>query len=189
MKVRREISNSLASREISNSTALKTRGGGVGIWVPNTFKHKIRNDLKSFNRSFFESLWLEIQAPLKKNLLVNVSYCSNKNLSEFFLEDNFLTDNVELFGDYDISFFNQRERGLLKEFASKNGLEIVNKNTPNWTNGNQKTLIDHCLTTKHQIFDTTVIEQLFGSDHFTQISFCLWTLIMKTTKRSFLSGY
>ena len=57
----------------------------------------------------------------------------------------------------------------MTEFASNNGLDIVNKNTPTWTNGNQETLIDHCLTTKHQIFDTTVIEQLFGSDHFTQI--------------------
>ena len=126
---------------------------------------------------FFESLWLEIQAPFKEKLLVNVSYCSNKNLGEFFLEDltseisgaYSILDNVILFGEYNINFFNQRERELLTEFASNNGLDIVNKNTPTWTNGIQETLIDHCLTTKHQIFDTTVIEQLFGSDHFTQI--------------------
>ena len=30
-------------------------------------------------------------------------------------------------------------------------------------------MIDHCLTTKHQIFDTTLIEQVLGSDHFTQV--------------------
>ena len=154
-----------------------TRGGGVGIWVTNTFKHKIRNDLNSINRSFFESLWLEIQAPFKEKLPVNVSYCSNENLGKLFLEELIseisgaysITDNVILFGDYNINFFNQRERELLTEFASNNGLDIVNKNTPNWTNGNQETLIDHCLTTKHQILDTNVIEQLFGSDHFTQI--------------------
>ena len=29
-----------------------TRGGGVGKWVPNTLKHKIRNDLNSINRGF-----------------------------------------------------------------------------------------------------------------------------------------
>ena len=80
-----------------------------------------------------------------------------------------ITDNVILFEDHDINFFNRREREFLTEFASNNGLDIVNKITSTWTNGNQGTLIDHCLTTKHQIFDTTVIEQLFGSDHFTQI--------------------
>ena len=154
-----------------------TRGGGVGIWVENTFKHKIRNDLNSIYRSFFESLWLEIQAPFKEKLLVNVSCCSNKNLGEFFLEELTseisgafsITDNVILFGDYNINFFNQNEKELLTEFASNNGLEIVNKITPTWTNGNQETLFDRCLTTKHQIFDTTVIEQFFGSDHFTQV--------------------
>ena len=46
-----------------------TRGGGVGIWVPNTFKHKIRNDLNSINRIAFESLLLEIQAPFKEKIL------------------------------------------------------------------------------------------------------------------------
>ena len=175
-----------------------TRGGGVGIWVPNTFKHKIRNDLNSINRSFFESLWLEIQAPFKEKLLVNVSYCSNKNLGEFFLEEltseisgaYSITDNVILFGDYNINFFNQREKELLTEFASNNGLEIVNKTTPTWTNGNQETLIDHCLTTKHQIFDTTVIEQLFGSDHFTQVFFSSLDIDYENNKTQFfLPGY
>ena len=97
-------------------------------------------------------------------------------MGQFFLEEltselsgaYSITDNVILFGDYDINFFNQRERELWTEFASNNGLDIVNKNTPTGTNGNQETLIDHCLATKHQIFDTTVIERLFGSDHFTQ---------------------
>ena len=70
-------------QSISKLTQL-TRGGGVGIWVPNTLNNKIRNDLNSINRSFFESLWLEIQAPFKEKLLVNVSYCSNKNLVELF---------------------------------------------------------------------------------------------------------
>ena len=30
-----------------------TRGGGVGIWVRNTFEHKMRNDLNSIKRHFF----------------------------------------------------------------------------------------------------------------------------------------
>ena len=84
-----------------------TSCGGIGIWVPNTFKHKIRNDFNSFNRNVFESLWLEIQAPFKEKLLVNISYCSNKNLGHIFLEEltseisgaYSITDNVILIGD------------------------------------------------------------------------------------------
>ena len=38
-----------------------------------------------------------------------------------------LTDNVLHFGDYNIIKFNQRKRQLLTEFASNNGLELVNK--------------------------------------------------------------
>ena len=40
------------------------------------------------------------------------------------------TDNVILFGDYNINYFNHRERDLKTEFAANNGLELVNKNTP-----------------------------------------------------------
>ena len=112
-----------------------TRSGGVGIWIPNTFKRKIRNDLNSINRSFFESLWLEIQAPFNEKLQVNVSQCCNKNLSDFFLEEltseisdaYSITDNVILFGDYNIIFFNQKERKLLREFDSNYRLQIDSK--------------------------------------------------------------
>ena len=80
-----------------------------------------------------------------------------------------ITHNVILFGDYNINYFNHRAGELVTEFDANNGRELVNENTPTWTNGNKKTPIDHCLTTKHQKFDTTVIEELFGTDRFTQI--------------------
>ena len=44
-----------------------TRGGEVGIWVPNTFKHKIRNDLNSINRSFLNHYGLKYKHRLRKN--------------------------------------------------------------------------------------------------------------------------
>ena len=82
------------------------------------------------------------------------------------LEEN---ETVKSIFFFNLNYFNHRERELLTEFAANNGLELVNKDTTTWTNGNPETLIDHCLTTKHQTFDTTVIEQLSGSDHFTQV--------------------
>ena len=41
--------------------------------------------------------------------------------------DYSITDNVILFEDYVINVFTQRERELLTEFASNNGLEILKK--------------------------------------------------------------
>ena len=121
---------------------------------------------------FLNHYGLKYKHRLRKNFQLTFLIVPIKTLANFFSEisgAHSITGIVILFGEYNINFFNQREKELLTEFASNNGLEIVNKNTPTWTNGNQETLIDHCLTTKHQIFDTTVIEQLFGTDHFTQV--------------------
>ena len=76
----------------------------------------------------------------------------------------------------------------MTEFVSNKGLEILNKNTPTWTNGNQDTLLDHCLTTKHQFFDTTVIEQLFESDHLTQVFFSSLDIDYENNKTKFFIG-
>ena len=37
-------------------------------------------------RVFFESIWVEITDPLTEKILVNVSYCPNKSLGEYFLD-------------------------------------------------------------------------------------------------------
>ena len=103
----------------SSSTELE-RGGGVGIWIPKQFSIKIRRDLNTINQSFFESLWIEVTEPLKEKLLINVAYCSNVNLSNFFLDEmtseisNFYSslDNLILFGDYNIN--------ILKKLGNKN---------------------------------------------------------------------
>ena len=55
------------------------------------------------------------------------------------------------------------------------------KNTVTWTNGNQKTLIDHCLITNV----TTIIEQLFGFDHFTLVSLSLLKTDYENNKTQF----
>ena len=52
------------------------RGGGVGIWIPKQFDYKIRKDISTINRNFFESLWIEIDKPFREKLFVNVAYLS-----------------------------------------------------------------------------------------------------------------
>ena len=117
----------------SSSTELE-RGGGVGIWIPNKFSIKMRNDLNTINRSFFESLWIEVIEPLKEKLLMNVAYCSNVNLSKFFLDEMTSeisnvyssTDNLILFGDFNINILKETGKQLLNNFFADNGLQCVN---------------------------------------------------------------
>ena len=95
---------------------------------------KIRNDLNTINRSFFESLWIEVTEPLKKKLLINVAYCSNVNLSKFFLDEmtsqisNIYssTDNLILFGDYNINILKETGKQSLNNFIADNRLQYVN---------------------------------------------------------------
>ena len=81
------------------------RGGGVGVWIPKHFSVKRKKEF--FNANFCESVWLEINEPLKDECLVNISYNPSKKLSDFFLSElsaevsnaYSLTDNLLLFGD------------------------------------------------------------------------------------------
>ena len=64
---------------------------------------------------FFESLWIEVAKPLKEKLLIKVVYCSNVNLSKFFLDkmtseiSNVYSNtvNIILFGDYNKNILRQ----------------------------------------------------------------------------------
>ena len=139
----------------SSSTELE-RGGGVGIWIPKMFSIKIRNDLNTINRSFFESLWIEVTEPLKEKLLIDVAYCSNVNLSKFFLDEMTSeisnvysgTDNLILFGDYNINILIETGKQLLNNFIADNWLQYVNTKKATWTNGEKFSLIDHCFISR-----------------------------------------
>ena len=62
------------------------KGGGVAIWVPRDISSKQRNDLNVPNESFFESLWAEISGLSVSKILINASYCPNKNLGNYFID-------------------------------------------------------------------------------------------------------
>ena len=89
-----------------------------------------RNDLNTINRSFFESLWIEVTEPLNEKLLINVAYCSNVNLSKVFLAEMkseisnvySSTDNLILFGDYNIIILKETGKQLLNNCIADNEL-------------------------------------------------------------------
>ena len=67
------------------------------------------------------------------------------------------TDNLILFGDYNINILKETGKQLLNNFIADNGLQYVNTKKATWTNGEKFSLIDHCFISKNQIFETDII--------------------------------
>ena len=177
----------------SSSTELE-RGGGVGIWRPKQFSIKIRSDLNTTNQSFFESLGIAVTEPLKEKLLINVAYCSNVNLSKFFLDEmtseisNVYSspDNLSLFGDYNLNIPKETGKQLLNNFIADNGLQYLNTKKATRTNGENFSLIDQCFISKNQIFETDIIESILENDHFTIVNQSSLNLEWKQQKTEYL---
>ena len=67
------------SKSRSSKTGVN-KGGGVAIWVPRDISSKLQNYLKVPNERLFESLWVGISGLTVNKILINASYCPNKNL-------------------------------------------------------------------------------------------------------------
>ena len=112
-------------------------------------------------QSFFESLWVEISGLSVSKILINALYYPTKNLGNYFIDESTsgtspaysITDEVLLFGDYNLNYFNKRESTLLDEFASNSGLTLSNTEKPTPATSQGVTLIDHGFSRKNQIQD------------------------------------
>ena len=120
----------------------KTKGGGVMLMIPKTLNPKSRNDLNCMNKNQFESLWVECFFfnidPTNKNRplinISNISYNPSKSLIDPFLEE--LSTNIDiaivenkpitLMGDFNISFFNHKERQCIETITIPYGFHILN---------------------------------------------------------------
>ena len=128
------------------------------------FNVKIRFRLfRILNVCFFESLWLEISG-LSVKILINASYCPNKNFGNYFIDESTsetssaysITDEVLLFRDYDFNYFNKLESTLSDEFASNSGLTLSNTEKLTRATSQGVTLIDHGYSTKNQIQEVQI---------------------------------
>ena len=139
-------------------------------------------------------MWIEIGKPLIQKLLINVAYCPNVNLSNFFLDEMTVeisnvysyTDNLILLGDYNINLLGTKGRQSLDIFTTNNGLCYVNETEATWTNGEKYSLIDHCFIWKNQIFEASVLESTLGVDHFTIVYQSSLKIDHSDKKRQFL---
>ena len=122
---------------------------------------------------FYESVWLEINEPLKDKCLVNLWYNPSKSLSECFFKQlsaevsnaYSLTDALLLFGDYNIHQFNKKEKEILDAFTSGLALNPTNVDTPTRISKTNQSLIDHCFMIKNQIVEWEVCLPPIDVDH------------------------
>ena len=134
---------------------------------------KIIKSLQTADESFFESMWIEIDDPLTKPLLINLAYCPNKSLSDYFLDQitveisaAYEKTDILLFGDYNV---NDKEQEKILDFEANSGLNIANRETPTRITNTNYTLIDYCFMSNDQIKDYTITDPPFHSDHMLSI--------------------
>ena len=99
------------------------------------------------------------------------------------------TDNLILFGDYNINILKETGKQLLNNIIADNGLQFVNTKKTTWTNGKKLSLIDHCFISKHQIFETDIIESILDNDHFTIVYQSSLKLEWKKQNTEYLMRY
>ena len=75
------------------------------------------------------------------------------------------TDNVLLFGDYNIDMLSVNGQKSLQNFAAGLGLELSNIDIPTRISNNKKSLIDHCFLSNKQITSCKVCLPPFDIDH------------------------
>ena len=88
-----------------------------------------------------------------------------KELSAEVSNAYFLTDNLLLFGDYNIDQFNTKEKEIIDNFTSGLALNPRNVDTPTCIKKTNQSLIDHCFITKNQIVEWKVCLPPIEVDH------------------------
>ena len=76
------------------------------------------------------------------------------------------TDNLILFGDYNINLLGAKGRQSLDIFTANNGLCYADETEARWTTGEKYLLIEHCFISKNQVFEANVLESTLGVAHF-----------------------
>ena len=107
--------------------------------VPKSLNPKERPDLNHMSKTIFESLWIECKLTNslseKSKQLINISCNPQKKHNNRILEelstsiDYAITEKkpLVLMGDYNMNYFDKRERECLETILTPYGLTVMNK--------------------------------------------------------------
>ena len=98
-----------------------------------------------------------------------------------------ITDEVLLFGDYSLNYFNKRETTLLDQFASNSGFNLSNTEQPTRAASQGVTLIDHGFSSKNQIQDVQIFSPSVERGHLIVSYTTNFLGEPKNRKQSFIS--
>ena len=114
---------------------------------------------------------MELGNPFTAKCLIEISYRPHQSLGAFFLDElsaevsNAFSDNILLFGNYDIDMLSVNGKKSLQNLAAGLGLQLSNIDIPTRISNNKRNLIDHCFSTNEQITSWKVCLTPFDIDH------------------------
>ena len=137
------------------------------------------------SKNTFESLWIECKLTNslseKSRQLINISYNPQKKLYNSFLEelstsiDYAITEKkpLVLMGNYNIDYFDKRERECLETILTPYGLNVMNKDHDTRVQNQSRTLIDYIITDhlKSENFETFVSDSVFRTSENKSIDY------------------
>ena len=175
------------------------RGGGVCLFVKESFCYKTRQDL-SINCDAIESLCLEITNEKSKNIILNLTYRPpngdvkefEKHLNKTLSTNDVLKKEAIMADDFNMNLLdfeqNKKVQNFLNIIFGHSVMPVINK--PTLVTKNTATAIDHIFinsvtTTK---FNTGIIKSDI-SDHFPIFFVADYNIHIKETKERFIFRY
>ncbi|XP_013856520.1 uncharacterized protein LOC106512449, partial [Austrofundulus limnaeus] len=154
-------------------------GGGVAVYVDNSFRYKLIENMTNVVKDHFECLTVEIYMEKNKNVIVSCIYRapgSNMNLFIEWFEKTYTAINSKNYficGDFNIDLLNVNNHKLTEEFINTTcSLSLFPQITrPSRITANRATLIDNIFT---NLIDNTISGLLVHdiSDHLPVFAVC-----------------
>ena len=154
----------------------KVKGGGVLMLVPQNLNPVIRDDINSFRKSLFDSLWVECDdftSNTKNRQLICVVYNPSKAYKNMFLAD--LAVNMDkaiveqkpitIMGDFNINYFCATEQRDIDNIIQPYGMHISNSLIPTRFNSTSATLIDYIITDIQRSNSVYIADPPLRTDH------------------------
>lgn len=149
------------------------RGGGVGFYIRNDINFKIREDISIFEDNLYETLFVEIDQDLQKNIIIGVLYRPPGNDIKIFQEkidlqlSKLSRENKICYiaGDFNLNLLNceshQHTSNFFNSMISSSFYPLINK--PTRITNTSATLIDN-------IFTNNITDKMLTGIMYTDIS-------------------
>ena len=153
------------------------------LFVPLKLAPRERKDLNLFDKTKFDSIWVECRNDFSKNckktMLINVTYNPMKQFQNDFLEqlerniDNSTceTAKITMMGDYNLDYLTPLERENLETVILPYGFSVASLNLPTRVCKTIKTHIDYIIAENILDGKCFVFNSPFKTDHFGSVVF------------------